>query len=205
MPLPPPVTNAVVHVSGTTVIPRSRSVGATPPACGQRAGLGSGDMIYNGDAAKWRKFSNGLRLRLAMRMQKADPAKATAEIAAAIGELVDGGKAAAPRQAAQLLAKHNHFAEPLPACVTAEQVLLAARAGAHRVGLPAVSPAPASRPRAALSKPFMPLAVPAARWAPGEPARAARAARSTTSACASCPPSRPQGASREPGAGRVGS
>ena len=53
-------------------------------AMGTGAGLGSGDQIYAGDAAKWRKFSNALRLRMAMRLQKADAAKATAEIAAAI-------------------------------------------------------------------------------------------------------------------------
>lgn len=53
-------------------------------AMGTGAGLGSGDQIYGGDAAKWRKFSNALRLRLAMRMQKADAAKATAELAAAM-------------------------------------------------------------------------------------------------------------------------
>lgn len=53
-------------------------------AMGSGTGLGSGDPIYSGNAAKWRKFANALRLRLAMRLQKADAAKATAEIAAAI-------------------------------------------------------------------------------------------------------------------------
>jgi len=52
-------------------------------AMGSGAGLGSSDPIYNGDAAKWKKFSNSLRARLAMRIQKADPAKATAELSAA--------------------------------------------------------------------------------------------------------------------------
>ncbi len=47
-------------------------------------GLGNGDPIYAGNVANWRKFSNALRLRLAMRIQKADAAKATAEIAAAL-------------------------------------------------------------------------------------------------------------------------
>lgn len=47
------------------------------------AGLGAADPIYSGDMAKWRKFSNSLRARLAMRMSKADPAKATAELSAA--------------------------------------------------------------------------------------------------------------------------
>ncbi len=48
------------------------------------AGLGNGDPIYGGNVASWRKFSNALRLRLAMRLQKADAAKANAEIAAAM-------------------------------------------------------------------------------------------------------------------------
>ncbi len=46
--------------------------------------LGSTDQLYGGDVAKWRKFANALRLRMAMRIQKADAAKATAELAAAI-------------------------------------------------------------------------------------------------------------------------
>jgi Starch-binding associating with outer membrane len=53
-------------------------------AMGTGAGLGSADPIYGGDAAKWKKFSNSLRLRLAMRLQKADAAKATAELSAAL-------------------------------------------------------------------------------------------------------------------------
>lgn len=53
-------------------------------AMGSGTGLGSGDQIYGGSAAQWKKFSNALRLRLAMRLQKADAAKASAEIAAAI-------------------------------------------------------------------------------------------------------------------------
>jgi len=52
-------------------------------AMGTGAGLGSSDPVYGGDAAKWKKFSNALRARMAMRLQKADPAKATAELAAA--------------------------------------------------------------------------------------------------------------------------
>ncbi len=33
-----------------------------------------GDIIYGGDVAKWKKFANTLRLRLALRMSKKDPA-----------------------------------------------------------------------------------------------------------------------------------
>jgi len=46
-------------------------------------GLGSSDPIYKGDDTKWVKFSNSLRARLALRMSKADPAKAAAELTAA--------------------------------------------------------------------------------------------------------------------------
>ncbi len=56
---------------------------ATMKAGGSDAGLGAADPIYKGDMAKWLKFSNGLRARLALRMSKADPAKANTELAAA--------------------------------------------------------------------------------------------------------------------------
>ena len=46
-------------------------------------GLGSADPIYKGDMAKWVKFANSLRARQAMRISKADPGKAAAELAAA--------------------------------------------------------------------------------------------------------------------------
>ncbi len=39
----------------------------------------SGDFFYGGNAEAWRKFANSLRLRLAMRLVKRDPAKAQAE------------------------------------------------------------------------------------------------------------------------------
>ena len=51
---------------------------------GADAGLGSADPLYKGDIAKWLKFSNSLRARMAMRMQKADAAKADAELRAAL-------------------------------------------------------------------------------------------------------------------------
>ena len=47
------------------------------------AGLGSADVIFQGDGSKWQKFANSLRARLALRMSKADPAKAATELAAA--------------------------------------------------------------------------------------------------------------------------
>ncbi|MFA8433035.1 MAG: SusD/RagB family nutrient-binding outer membrane lipoprotein [Marinifilaceae bacterium] len=42
------------------------------------------DLIYDGDAFQWRKFGNSLRLRLAMRISNANPAKAQAEVQAAV-------------------------------------------------------------------------------------------------------------------------
>jgi len=44
---------------------------------------GSYDLIYQGDVSKWIKFANTLRLRLAMRISKVDPARAKAEAEAA--------------------------------------------------------------------------------------------------------------------------
>jgi len=48
------------------------------------ANYGNADLIYNGDAAKWKKFANSLRLRYGMRLSKVDPATAQAQVAAAI-------------------------------------------------------------------------------------------------------------------------
>ncbi len=50
---------------------------------------GSFDLIYGGNVSKWIKFANTLRLRLAVRMSKADPARAKTEgEAAAAGGLL---------------------------------------------------------------------------------------------------------------------
>jgi len=46
--------------------------------------LGSFDLIYGGDVAKWKKFANSLRLRMAVRISKVDAAKAKTEAAAAL-------------------------------------------------------------------------------------------------------------------------
>ncbi len=50
---------------------------------GSGSGLAGADPIYKGDVAKWKKFSNSLRARMALRMLKADPAKAGTELSAA--------------------------------------------------------------------------------------------------------------------------
>src|ERR1041385_2883390 len=46
-------------------------------------GLGSADPIYKGNSAQGEKLAKSLRARLALRMSKADPAKAATELAAA--------------------------------------------------------------------------------------------------------------------------
>lgn len=43
-------------------------------------GTVTGDIIYNGDISKWKRFANSLRLRLAMRLTKVDPEKARQEV-----------------------------------------------------------------------------------------------------------------------------
>ncbi|MGE5732499.1 MAG: SusD/RagB family nutrient-binding outer membrane lipoprotein [Gemmatimonas sp.] len=55
----------------------SMKTGSTDPA------LGSGDPIYKSDMSKWLKLSNSLRARMAMRISKADAAKAATELTAA--------------------------------------------------------------------------------------------------------------------------
>ncbi|HWG34418.1 MAG TPA: SusD/RagB family nutrient-binding outer membrane lipoprotein [Gemmatimonadaceae bacterium] len=48
------------------------------------ANYGTADLIYNGDATKWKKFANSLRLRYALRLSKVDPTTAQTQVAAAI-------------------------------------------------------------------------------------------------------------------------
>jgi hypothetical protein len=45
--------------------------------------FGSGDVLYGGDVAKWRKFGNSLKLRVGMRMVNANPTAARAAVEAA--------------------------------------------------------------------------------------------------------------------------
>lgn len=51
--------------------------------------LGSGDPIYDGDPASWRRFANSLRARHALRVVNRDPAMANTQLAAAFSD--DGG------------------------------------------------------------------------------------------------------------------
>jgi hypothetical protein len=46
--------------------------------------FGTFDLIYGGNVAKWTKFANTLRLRLALRISKADPARAKTEAEKAV-------------------------------------------------------------------------------------------------------------------------
>jgi hypothetical protein len=45
-----------------------------------------GDIIYGGDISKWKKFANSLRLILAMRLSKVDPATGKTQFAAALAD-----------------------------------------------------------------------------------------------------------------------
>lgn len=47
-------------------------------------GFASGDLMYKGDMDKWRRFSNSLRMRMAMRIVDRNPAKARTEFEAAM-------------------------------------------------------------------------------------------------------------------------
>lgn len=53
--------------------------------------VGTYDLIYSGDAAKWKKFANSIRLRMAVRISDVDAAKAKAEAEAAIAAGVFAG------------------------------------------------------------------------------------------------------------------
>jgi hypothetical protein len=46
--------------------------------------LGAQDLIYGGNGAKWQKFANSLRLRMAMRISDVNPTKARTEFQAAL-------------------------------------------------------------------------------------------------------------------------
>lgn len=48
--------------------------------------FGNEDLIYHGSIPKWIKFANGMRLRLAMRISKVDPARAKQEAEKAVAD-----------------------------------------------------------------------------------------------------------------------
>lgn len=45
-----------------------------------------GDFLYNGDNSKWKKFANSLRMVLALRLSKVDPAKGKTEFVSALAD-----------------------------------------------------------------------------------------------------------------------
>ncbi len=45
-----------------------------------------GDLLFDGDMAKWKKFANSLRARIAMRMSKVNPSLAKSELVAALSD-----------------------------------------------------------------------------------------------------------------------
>lgn len=59
------------------------TTGATMLESPAGADFGGGDLIYNNDFERWRRFANSLRMRLAMRLSEVDPTTAEAEFAAA--------------------------------------------------------------------------------------------------------------------------
>jgi len=54
------------------------------PGSADQVKFGQYDLIYGGDALKWKKFGNSLRLRLAMRISNVDPVMAKTVAAAAV-------------------------------------------------------------------------------------------------------------------------
>ncbi len=79
----PPVYDAQQDIY-TGMLATLTAASTAMQATGNDPGLGSADPIYKGDISKWLKFSNSLHMRLAMRMQKVDAARAATELAAAI-------------------------------------------------------------------------------------------------------------------------
>ena len=55
-----------------------------------KAGYGSADLIYSGNMAKWKKFANSLKLRLAINLADVDPAASKAAAESAINSGVLG-------------------------------------------------------------------------------------------------------------------
>ena len=64
-------------------------------------GFANGDLMYAGDMAKWQKFANSLRLRLAIHLSNVDATKAASEAAAAVAAV--GGVFTSNADNAQLM------------------------------------------------------------------------------------------------------
>lgn len=61
----------------------SLTTASTAMSTATDAGLGTADLIFQGNSGRWVKFANSLRARMAMRMLKNDAAKAGTELTAA--------------------------------------------------------------------------------------------------------------------------
>ncbi len=81
-------------------------LGATDPG----DDFGGGDILYDNDWAKWKKFANSLRMRLAMRMSEVDPATAKTEFLAAYNA---GGFTSNDDNAQLAWAGGNNYGNPL--------------------------------------------------------------------------------------------
>lgn len=70
-----------------------------PSIQGDRYRLGEGDLLFNDDLTKWRRFANSLRLRLAMRVAEAAPSLAQQHVQAVTqnGELMQSNDDSARR------------------------------------------------------------------------------------------------------------
>jgi hypothetical protein len=63
---------------------RTAATSMTATTSAADPGLGGADPVYGGNPAKWRKFANSLRARMAMRLSKVDPTLASTELQAAL-------------------------------------------------------------------------------------------------------------------------
>ncbi|MDD2437578.1 MAG: SusD/RagB family nutrient-binding outer membrane lipoprotein [Massilibacteroides sp.] len=69
--------------------------------------LGTGDLIFGGNVARWKAFANSLRLRLAMRMTEVDPDKAKTEAEAAVQ--ADGGLLSSITEDVKIVRKNAYY------------------------------------------------------------------------------------------------
>lgn len=69
--------------------------------------LGSGDLLFGGNVNRWKSFANSLRLRLAMRMSEADPAKAKVEAEAAVKAI--GGLLSGNTENVEIVRKNSYY------------------------------------------------------------------------------------------------
>lgn len=76
------VYNTFFKQIDTAVANLKAYIGANPG----KTSLGASDYVYAGNYTEWLKFANSLRLRLAMRLSKVDPATAKTQVQAALSD-----------------------------------------------------------------------------------------------------------------------